>query len=246
MSRTSDNPNSITVNPKRLLIEYFLRGLWWKRVGRVFLMLMFLGVFVVCLSMALPLPTSPARGDLARIIDKSILVFCICAFFFLTFYVFDAINMALRIIKGLGQHRTNWPESYIHNIVKQKQVNPEYLAGYADVYFTAMHTKEVSSIVYYPFLIVLLMVIARNEYFENWPWPASLLIMLIISVMFIWFCSFCIRRAARHVKREALKDIDSHMISDTNRRAQIEHIRDEINSISAIPAPPENWLWDRV
>jgi|WetSurMetagenome_2_1015567.scaffolds.fasta_scaffold25694_1 hypothetical protein len=253
----SDSAPSEQVYPEEILTEYFSMGLWWNRTGRVVLMLILYTLFIICFLKILPFPlsTNPARGSLARFLDYSILYCCILSSCFLTFYVFDVTNLTLRMIRRLGQHRTAWPQDYLNQLAKERNMDPAHLAGYADVYFTAVHTREVSSVVFYPFVVLLLMVVARNQYFEDWPWPLPLIIILFLNALFILLCSFWIRHAARRVRHEALKDLtsqtvdllvpeDSHKwmvwkkdgsnveIKSDSYSKSIERTREEINSIS--------------
>jgi hypothetical protein len=191
------------------------------------------------------MPTPPARDIIAREwFDRPIMIACIVSFWFLTFYILDASRMALFMIKKLASP-SHWPSKHLRDLADQRGMAPDFLNGFADVKFVANHTRESSQIVLYPFIILLIMLAARSQFFERWSWPLSYKIMSILIILFLALCSFCVRSAARKVKDEAVRQLKSIRLKekDTHVIAQITQTIEEIeNEKEGAYAP---WFLDR-
>ena len=243
---TPENPSN-ELSVRYLLKFYFRNGFLGYRCWRVagwslpsFLLLHWL----------VTMPSSPARNSSARMFDQVILYACGIFFWLLTFYVLDATRMALFMIKKLGASRSHWPRDYLDKLSQERRMGRDNLAGYADVKFVANYTKEASQIVLYPFIVLLVMLVARSQFFDRWSWPWSYKIMSVLIVMFIALCSFCIRSAARKVSNEAVKELNSIKLkgiasggSSANEIAQIEQTIGEIEAEADGAYAP--WFFDR-
>jgi uncharacterized integral membrane protein len=196
---------------EELLKCYLTNGLLSHRCLRVigWLLAYTLVVIVLYKCRILSSASPSARGILALRFDTVMLVSCTISFWFLAFYVLDATRMALHMIKRLGGSHSNWPRPYMKNFCRKRLMDPDDLEGYADVKFVAFYTKEASCIVVYPFIVLAVMIVARSQFFDRWSWPVSVIIFLALVILFIVLCSFSIRRAARGVKEDALKELDS-------------------------------------
>jgi hypothetical protein len=195
------------VNSRELLTDYFDYGLWWKRMLRVILYAGLFGLLGYALIAVLGHPTPPTRGGYTW--DDIILKVAIGAFCILTFYVVDATRLTQRLIKRLCDAQTSWDGRYLARLMQQTNLQPADLAGYADVQFVAAHTQEVSQIIFMPFIVLCVMLLSRTQYFDRWPWPTSLLLILALSATIALLCAFTLRGSANKVRQAALEQLEN-------------------------------------
>ncbi len=99
---------------------------------------------------------------------------------FLMFFVVDATRLCLRPIHAMIDHR-NWSEELIDESETGGAIEPRDFEHWFDVRFIAQLTDSVGKLIYYPFIIIAIMVAARWRYFDNWDWPMSLIIVYMIG-----------------------------------------------------------------
>jgi hypothetical protein len=79
--------------------------------------------------------------------------------------------------------------------------------GFLDVRFAAMKTQETGKLVFLPFLVQFMMLIARNSYFDNWTWPPFLIVIFIGNVVLSVTAWIVLRRSASILRRDALNKL---------------------------------------
>jgi hypothetical protein len=111
------------------------------------------------------------------------------------------------------------------------EVDPAYVREWVGVQFIAKRTEVISAIIYYPFVIVFLMAVARHSYFDRWDFPAGLLVIFTLNALYAFGNGVLLRRAAEEAKREAvrqlkcrLKSLSDEPVFKQARRRQIERM----------------------
>jgi hypothetical protein len=206
------------VDAAELLSAYFERGRFANRLLRTIpyaLLFLLIGFSLVAV---LGHPTTPTRSNFG--LDRWALRLTIIAFCFLAFYVVDATRLSERLINRLGDHPTSWPKPYLEKLAGNTQLREGHLAGYADVKFVALHTGEVSRLIFMPFTILCLMLLSRTQYFDRWTWPLALQLILGLSALINLVCALVVRRSARQVREDAIARLQAVKLSievETNR-----------------------------
>jgi hypothetical protein len=195
------------VDAKKLCLKYFQLGRFGPRCFRICLGMASYVLFGSGLFMLWGSPIVPARGHRSFLWDVWILIAAVAVFVFVVFYVVDATRLTERFIHRFGDGVTRWPEHVQRRLAVDRNLDPAHLPGYLDVQFVAYHTQEIGRLFYFPFLMLTLLVAARNELFAPWTWPPCLLAINLTSALLVFLSAFHIRRSAQRVRRQAIESL---------------------------------------
>ena len=181
-----------------------------------------------CLLFLLGAPAVPARGDWARNWDLVFLVLAIFGSVSLTFYVADVMLLCRRFIHYLMKNVTTWPAAAVTNlrgrwsrtegatVAAEGKIPPnDLLREYLDIDFIARGTDFVGRLIYYPFIVISLLIISRSGVFDHWTWPVALLIIVGFNAGYAAFSVIYLRRTAERARQSSLKRLHDMLISYT-------------------------------
>ena len=154
-----------------------------------------------------PQPPPPARGDLAFRIDKIVFYLAGAGLLLLSFYVVDAIQLNSNFIRMFGREVTNWGRSVVDRSHRSPPLDEEELSAYHEIFFVAQRTQAVAPLIWYPLLVLTLLVVARSSFFDNWTWPASLVLIWAVTAAWALGSAILLRRAAEQLRETALNDL---------------------------------------
>jgi hypothetical protein len=183
-------------------------ALWerYRRSGRflrrVFRALPVTGLYIVALLVILPLigdfPRTTIRGDFPFPV---LMGSTVCVFLFLTFFVIDAILLHEGFLIQLEKKETCWPDATFqkfHYSFELKRPNNESdLADYWDILLISKRTEAVGRVIYYPFVILSLLILARLRCLYNWAWSPVLIVALSMHFSLALYAAWRLPRAAR-------------------------------------------------
>jgi hypothetical protein len=93
---------------------------------------------------------------------------------------------------------------------------PERLLDeYLDIDLIATRTAVVGSLIYYPFILITLMIVSRISLFDNWTWPAGLFIVIAGNGGYAAWSAWMLRRTAENARQIALKNLNDILIART-------------------------------
>jgi hypothetical protein len=160
------------------------------------------------------------RGPCSLLFDNVLLLLSIFAFLGVLFYALDAARLAGTMLDCLNRGPTSWPHWLTRKRAREKCVREIDLDGWLDVQFAVEKTKETGRLMLYPFVIFLLLWVARSSFFENWTWPNSLIAVFALNFLLAAACWWCVRSSAANVRQRALSRL--HEVAK-----QIENGREE-------------------
>ena len=197
----------------------------WLRIGP--LIICFIGA-ASCLLLLLGAPAVPARGDWARSWDLVFLGLAILGSVTVTFYVADVMLLCRRFIHYLMKDVTTWPPEAVTNlrgrwsrregatVAAEGEIPPnDLLREYLDIDFIARGTEFVGRLIYYPFILISLLIISRLGVFDHWTWPVALLIIVAFNAGYAAFSVVYLRRTAERARQRSLKRLHDMLISYT-------------------------------
>jgi hypothetical protein len=214
---TSVNPGE-EVSAERLWYKYQLLGSPGSRWIRI-LPAAFVYVWLGMLLVQLDPPFIPARGNTSVGVDKAVMYFCITGFVLLMFYVVDATRLCARLITNLTEGKTLWFKQTLDAFERVRGLPHAYLDEVIDVAFIAERTKVVSRLIYYPFVVLFVLIIARNHFFDRWNWPLGLIILFGLNSAYALFCALHLRRAADVAKRRSLGSLRAKLSAISSGQA---------------------------
>ena len=148
-----------------------------------------------------PAPTS--RGSASRLIETMVLMTAVCS---------SNLLMCYAIVHNLSC------AVFLRKIAKWFRTKPDWEKD-APLTPTVI-TQAVNSIsevmgrmVYYPFTLVFVLIVARQSLFDNFDWPMALIVVLFSNSLFLLIATLVMREGAGRVREEALKALRSEIDS---------------------------------
>ncbi len=151
-------------------------------------------------------PVIHARGWLTRSISFAVIVIAVALFIFLSFYVLDVTRCCRNFIDTASKR---FMERHIAStgIHARKQVEEEWVL----IRLIAMRTEEVGKLIFYPFIVWLFLFVSRSHYFDNWPTPVGLAVVICLGAMLAWICAFLLRRSAERARTRVVSLLEGRL-----------------------------------
>ena len=153
----------------------------------------------------------PCRGDACFYINYGVLFFSVFAMTILMFYVVDATRLCRRLITIMIGTTIRWPEGILEQEAVNLGVDKAYVREWIAIELIAQRTAVISAMIYYPFVIVFLMGIARHSYFDRWDFPIGLLVLFGLNAAYAFGNGLFLRRSAEQAKRAAMEQLKGRL-----------------------------------
>jgi hypothetical protein len=182
----------------------------WPLVWRQISLKVVLYVIVGCgLILAFGWPTVPARGYSHYLVGALELTANI-AFAVLLFFILEASRRVRWLAERLSQ-TPDWPPQTFATL-QLPAAEAQYYDHWLDVRLIAVASVETGRLVYYPFVVFFLLLVARSSLFDTWvlQWPDILNFTLIIVLMLC--AGLRLRRVAERVRGNALRRLQDQRL----------------------------------
>jgi hypothetical protein len=213
---------------------YLCRSKFWPRCIRISVLFVLYFVFAATVFVLFPEPLPPARGVAAFKFDTLAFVLAGVGLLLLSFYVVDAIQLNSNFIRMFGREVTKWGRSVLDRSLRSPPLSEEELSAYHEIFFVAQRTKVVAPLIWYPLLVLTLLLVARSSFFDNWTWPPSLVLIFSITAAWALGSAILLRRAAEQLRETAINDLRWYRLksqeSETKRHA-FDELIGEIRSL---------------
>jgi hypothetical protein len=195
-------------------------------------------------------PHAPYRGNAAHTIDTVLLlVFCVPLFIWLIFSVSDTIRLGGRYALLLGSDEsTMWRDEIMTHAARRLglmlagdndrgTIERRVISRWLDIRTISTWTRIVSPLIYLPFIVLSILIIARSPLFDNWGAPPALLAVFGISALYAVACALVLRRIAERARSTAIGHLSDLLIQAKGRSdlaalsTQIEMISRDISSL---------------
>lgn len=190
-----------------LWLEYQTLGRWTQRLIRIVPQTLCYGALGWLLMNLFGAPTMPCRGSACFEINGLILLLSVLGMILLMFYVVDATRLCRRLIKIMNATKIHWPPEILAQEAVQHHVDASLLNEWLGIELIAQRTAVVSFMLYYPFIILCLMGVARHPYFDRWDFPVSLMIIFGLNAAYALGNAMYLRRSAEEAKHTALTQL---------------------------------------
>ncbi|HEY2801564.1 MAG TPA: hypothetical protein VGI85_13285 [Chthoniobacterales bacterium] len=186
---------------------YQRRNQFWPRFIRVGILFTLYLIFSVALSSLFPQTGTPARGETAFRFDHAVLIPSVLALLILSFYVVDAIQLNSNFIRIFAREVTRWGHGVDERSRRDPPLSNEELSAYHEIFFIAQRTQVVARLIWYPLIVLTLMIVARWSFFDNWSWPPNLLLIFALNAAWALGSALYLRRAAEELRAAALDNL---------------------------------------
>jgi hypothetical protein len=205
----------------QVIAEY---GVPWQRLLRMGLLAALnLGLFVLLWKLFDPLVIQP-RGNVAHYCYFVALWLALPTVAGLVMFVADSTLLSYRFVTALaGQGEKSWPAKLLADAAKkwalelpvtdEKAEIPEFgevpraVGQWLSIRLIDAVTDVVAGrLIYYPFVVLLVLVVAQNPLFGNWNVPQALMALFNAGVAVV--CAVLLQRAAKGARSRALSTLD--------------------------------------
>ena len=169
---------------------------------------------------------SPTRGGVAQWVDLLLLWSAVLSFLYLNFLVADAVRLARTFIRHLTRGETHWPESTKRaESEKIGAKNPDGIIEWLDIQFIGQLTKNIANLVYYPAIVLFLLIVARTHFFDDWQWPGALVIIFVFNASWPLISAFLLQDAATEAREDALEKLGTKIATAKVDGKDVEHVK---------------------
>jgi hypothetical protein len=200
-------PRTSRFSAEEAWYAYLCRSKFWPRFIRIGILFALYSIFAFTILHLFPQPPPPARGHLAFMIDTIVFYLAGVGLLLLSFYVVDAIQLNSNFIRMFGREVTKWGRDLVDRSHRRPPLTEEELSAYHEIFFVAQRTQVVAPLIWYPLLVLTLIVVARASIFDNWTWPPSLVVIYVITAAWAVGSAILLRRAAEQLREIALNDL---------------------------------------
>jgi len=183
----------------------------------------------------------PCRGPLSCHVDWLMTLVSVSLVVLLNLIVFDAVMLCRRWIGWVTASTGGWSdhvqEEYLHDYGLGPAHKAEFdkLKHLAVVDLIGQRTEVVNRIIRYPFIALLIMIAARNDYFDVWNYPLIILLTWSVNVVLALLAAFLLYQAASRAKGAMLDGLNRQMVQALGqgkdqdvRLKQIQYVIDEV------------------
>jgi hypothetical protein len=186
---------------------YLCRNKFWPRFIRIGILFGLYLLFSIVILRLFPPPAPPARGDLAFRFDWWAIFFTAIGMMILSFYVVDAIQLNSNFIRMFARVVTKWGDTVLEKSGRSPPLTEEELSAYNEIFFVADRTDVVARLIWYPLIVLTLMIVARSSFFDNWSWSPGLLAIYGINACWALGSAILLRRAAEQLRDATLSNL---------------------------------------
>jgi hypothetical protein len=194
--------------------SYQQMGAFWKRMRRAVALGTIYFIFGLLLMWIEGFPSAPIRGEFLIKWDRILLMASVGAFLLLTFWTIDAALLCRWFIEHLSIAPTQYPGATLrHFQLENGDIGVDLLDEWIDTQLIAELTERIGRLVYYPSLVLLLLLISRNSWWELWPWPWALIVIYVLNLLVAVSCILILQRAAIRARNRGIASLDAKLKS---------------------------------
>ncbi|MES2660644.1 MAG: hypothetical protein V4689_18605 [Verrucomicrobiota bacterium] len=206
---------SDSVNSDELFTRYCPWSQRRMRLLRTIVMLAIYLVLIVMILLAFPssMPSFPVRGD-ALSVSRMILFAAVIITLTVSFLVLDATLLNCLFIRDLNRGQSIWKlpqpipdDSKFRFKTHHDLLEAQDLADYLDIHYIARRSNAVNHLIYFPFILLALLVAARWSKTDNYNWPPMLITIMALHLFWSVYCAIRLPLEARAARSECLRQL---------------------------------------
>ena len=154
----------------------------------------------------------PARGDVSWRAYILVTITLALATWFLIFSVADTTLLTWRVVKGFRTEAGIWPEKTLQQFSRRLGLPKDIVDDWIDLVFVSKRTKCITTFIYYPFLIIALLVFSRSRLFANYGVNVPDIITMAIAVFIVSGCAVALRLSAEALRAKARRRLNDRIM----------------------------------
>jgi uncharacterized integral membrane protein len=129
----------------------------------------------------------------------------------LSCYVVDALLLNSNFIRVFMRSGKEWGREFSERYRHQQSLTEEEglkLSTYSDIRLIADRTEIVARLIWYPLIVLAVMLVARSSFFDNWTWPLGLILILALNAVGAAVVgAMLLRRSAEKLREVAINNL---------------------------------------
>jgi hypothetical protein len=157
--------------------------------------------------------------------------------------VFDEVMLCRRWISWVTHSIGGWSEQVQEEYLREYGLNQSHkvefdrLKHLAGIDLIGQRTEAVNRLIRYPFIALLIMIAARNDYFDIWNYPVILLLAWALNVVLALSAALLLYKSADKGKQGVLVALSKQMMQALGmgkdhevRAKQVQYIIDQVEA----------------
>jgi hypothetical protein len=212
-----------------------------QRTARVLVLFLLYGAFMASVDYGVVNEEMihPCRGWLSCQVDSIMALVSVGLVVLLNLAVLDEVMLCRRWISWVTLSSGGWSEQVQQEYLREYGLNQtnkaefeklKYLAG---IDLISRRTEAVNRIIRYPFIALLIMIAARNNYFDVWNYPFVLLLTWGLNVVLALGGALLLYQSADMAKQAVLAGLSKQMVQALGLGKdpkQVQYIIDEVDA----------------
>jgi len=199
-------------DPLELWREYGEYGALKHRVLRAFGHTLVYLAFASVIFNVLEPGEVPCRGVGCAVVDHVIILISVLSMLLLLFLVVDATRLCISLIERLEDPDLEWSES---NKAALPILPNRHQWVWMRIHLIGERTAEVTRLIYYPVLIILLLLLSRSTYFDNWGFPEALGVIVGLNFIIALASAIRLNQAARWARSKMIDELRKEQLTQT-------------------------------
>lgn len=183
----------------------------------------------------------PCRGRLSCTVDWFVTLCSVSLVVLLNLTVFDAVMLCRRWIGWVTASTGGWSDQVQEEYLRDYGLGQAHKAEFEKLKYLAVvdligrRTEVVNRLIRYPFIALLIMIAARNDYFDVWNYPLVLIVAWSLNVVLALMGAYLLYQAASKAKAAMLEGLSRQMAQALGlgkdhevRVKQIQYVIDEV------------------
>jgi hypothetical protein len=185
----------------------------------------------------------PCRGWLSCRVDVIMTLASMSLVVLLNLAVFDEVMLCRRWVGWVNTSSGGWSEQVQQEYLSEYGLSQSHKAEFEKLKYLAgidlisRRTEAVNRLIRYPFIALLIMIAARNDYFDIWNYPLLLLLAWALNVVLALSGALLLYQSADRAKQGVLAGLSKQMIQALGlgkdheiRARQVQYIIDQVEA----------------
>jgi hypothetical protein len=162
----------------------------------------------------------PQRGTISVAVHETLHALVFLMLYMLVFFAADAAFLCVSFIRLLRERRSVWPAKTFRHFEKMLGFAHDGLIDHwADLELLAQRTQAINHLIYYPFILLSLVLLSRSSAFDDWAMPLSGKVLTVLGALIALCGPVALRTAAERSREAALKDLDVALMQASGKAA---------------------------
>jgi hypothetical protein len=185
----------------------------------------------------------PCRGWLSCRVDVIMTLISMSLVVLLNLAVFDEVMLCRRWIGWVNTTSGGWSEQVQEEYLREYGLSQTHKAEFdrlkylAGIDLISRRTEVVNRLIRYPFIALLIVIAARNDYFDIWNYPVVLLVAWALNVFLALSGALLLYQSADRAKQSVLIGLSKQMVQAIGlgkdheiRAKQVQYIIDQVEA----------------